>query len=417
MKRCNFLPTFTAACLVLVTLSSTTFAQMIVLWAGEKAPNGWYFCDGTKLPKANHATLFEAVGTRYGNSGDKFALPDLEKSDEPSLGSKTKVRYIISDRYLETTYRDLPVGHVFLFAGDFAMRNFEFAEGQRLYKTEYPALFEVLRSRFAIHSGSEELRLPDLRYNLPVNAQTPLDVQVSRTLRRHPSPVISVMRTLTPERSKLRSMEPYLAQVVVYSGSKPPPGWAACNGQLLRIAENTALFSLIGTKYGGDGRTTLGLPNMTEKDKTLKTAAGLKESSDALFHMIALAGAYPSRPELVTAVEQGDQPGRIHRIDINATHPKTYHPRIGDTVQCYMDFPIVPEQIVEDLRITIEGISVSFVSVVSTSQPKIIGTGQISTFLIPRRIGLSEITIRPVIPGQETRAVRIKFVVEEKRNF
>jgi microcystin-dependent protein len=42
-----------------------------------------------------------------------------------------------------------------------------------------------------------------------------------------------------------------------------PRGWALCQGQLLPIAQNTALFSLVGTTYGGDGRTTLGLPNLT----------------------------------------------------------------------------------------------------------------------------------------------------------
>ena len=44
--------------------------------------------------------------------------------------------------------------------------------------------------------------------------------------------------------------------------TSPPGGWAFCDGQLLPIAQNTALFSLIGTTYGGDGRTTTALPNM-----------------------------------------------------------------------------------------------------------------------------------------------------------
>ncbi len=56
--------------------------------------------------------------------------------------------------------------------------------------------------------------------------------------------------------------EPFVAEVRMWATNFAPRGWAACDGQLLPIAQNTALFSLIGTTYGGDGRTTLGLPNL-----------------------------------------------------------------------------------------------------------------------------------------------------------
>jgi len=57
-------------------------------------------------------------------------------------------------------------------------------------------------------------------------------------------------------------MEPYIAQITMFAGNFAPRGWAFCNGQLMAIASNTALFSLIGTTYGGDGRTTMGLPDL-----------------------------------------------------------------------------------------------------------------------------------------------------------
>ena len=56
--------------------------------------------------------------------------------------------------------------------------------------------------------------------------------------------------------------EPFIAEVRIFAGNFAPRGWAFCNGQLLPISQNTALFSLIGTTYGGDGRTTVGLPNL-----------------------------------------------------------------------------------------------------------------------------------------------------------
>lgn len=57
-------------------------------------------------------------------------------------------------------------------------------------------------------------------------------------------------------------MEFYLSELRIFSFGFAPKGWAQCNGQLLSIAQNQALFSLLGTTYGGDGRTTFGLPNL-----------------------------------------------------------------------------------------------------------------------------------------------------------
>jgi microcystin-dependent protein len=56
--------------------------------------------------------------------------------------------------------------------------------------------------------------------------------------------------------------EPFLSEIRIMSFGFPPKGWALCNGQLLPINQNQALFSLLGTTYGGDGRVTFGLPNL-----------------------------------------------------------------------------------------------------------------------------------------------------------
>lgn len=57
-------------------------------------------------------------------------------------------------------------------------------------------------------------------------------------------------------------MEPFIGQICLFGYPFAPRGWADCDGQLLAIAQNTALFSLLGTTYGGDGRTTFGLPDL-----------------------------------------------------------------------------------------------------------------------------------------------------------
>ena len=56
--------------------------------------------------------------------------------------------------------------------------------------------------------------------------------------------------------------DPFIAEIRIWANNFAPRGWAYCNGQLLAIAQNTALFSLIGTIYGGDGRTTFALPDL-----------------------------------------------------------------------------------------------------------------------------------------------------------
>lgn len=56
--------------------------------------------------------------------------------------------------------------------------------------------------------------------------------------------------------------DPFIGEIRMFGGNFAPRGWAFCEGQLLAIAQNTALFSLFGTTYGGDGRTTFGLPDL-----------------------------------------------------------------------------------------------------------------------------------------------------------
>ena len=55
---------------------------------------------------------------------------------------------------------------------------------------------------------------------------------------------------------------PYIGEIRMFAGSFAPAGWAMCQGQLMPISENDALFTLIGTTYGGDGQSTFGLPDL-----------------------------------------------------------------------------------------------------------------------------------------------------------
>jgi microcystin-dependent protein len=59
--------------------------------------------------------------------------------------------------------------------------------------------------------------------------------------------------------------DPWLGEIALVAFNFAPQGWAFCNGQLLSIAQNTALFSLLGTTYGGDGQTTFALPDLRSR--------------------------------------------------------------------------------------------------------------------------------------------------------
>jgi microcystin-dependent protein len=81
-------------------------------------------------------------------------------------------------------------------------------------------------------------------------------------------------------------VDPFVAQVQTFAFNFCPKGWAAMNGQLLPISQNTALFSLIGTRYGGDGRVTFALP----VGKPVYSATG-----EPMLQCIALQGIFPSQ--------------------------------------------------------------------------------------------------------------------------
>jgi microcystin-dependent protein len=59
--------------------------------------------------------------------------------------------------------------------------------------------------------------------------------------------------------------DPFLGEIRMFGFNFPPRGWAFCNGQIMSIAQNTALFSLLGTTYGGNGQTTFALPNLQSR--------------------------------------------------------------------------------------------------------------------------------------------------------
>lgn len=81
-------------------------------------------------------------------------------------------------------------------------------------------------------------------------------------------------------------MQPFVGQITLFGGDFAPRGWALCDGQLLSISANQALFAILGTTYGGDGRSTFAVPDLRD--------SGHAETS-GVHYIIAVDGEFPRR--------------------------------------------------------------------------------------------------------------------------
>jgi microcystin-dependent protein len=100
--------------------------------------------------------------------------------------------------------------------------------------------------------------------------------------------------------------EPFLSEIKVFSFNYAPKGWALCNGQLLPINQNQALFALLGTTYGGNGQTTFGLPDLRGR-APIHSGNGhtLGERAGQESHTLALT----ELPQHTHAVDASSSPG------------------------------------------------------------------------------------------------------------
>src|SRR5579875_3206863 len=118
---------------------------------------------------------------------------------------------------------------------------------------------------------------------------------------------------------------PFLAEIRICSFSFAPKGWALCNGQLLPINQNQALFSLMGTTYGGDGRTTFALPNLQGR-VPIHMGSGFTqgETGGAEAHTL-IASEMPAHTHFVTSTSSaGTQPKPQSAYPANAAPAQIY---------------------------------------------------------------------------------------------
>jgi microcystin-dependent protein len=121
--------------------------------------------------------------------------------------------------------------------------------------------------------------------------------------------------------------DPFLAEIRIFPFNFPPTGWAFCNGQIMPISQNTALFALLGTVYGGDGKSTFALPDL-EGSAPLHPGQGQGLS---LYDLGQMGGS-----ETVTLLES-EIPAHTHQLvfseepgNANNPNPNTYG--TGETI-------------------------------------------------------------------------------------
>jgi microcystin-dependent protein len=200
------------------TVGSIGFLGEVVRFAGSFAPAGFMNCDGQLLPIIGNEELFDVIGTTYGGDGNStFALPDLR--------GRNAVGATASE----------PVGTQ-TGGGDFLLTNAQLPTnmggGGQAFDNEGPGL--------------------SLRY------------------------IIALQGIFPPQPGSGGNApdEPYYAEITLFAGDFAPRGWAFCEGQLLPISQNQALFSLLGTTYGGNGQTTFALPDLRGRT-AVGTGAGI----------------------------------------------------------------------------------------------------------------------------------------------
>jgi len=242
----------------------------------------------------------EQLGVPDGTSSVTLTLPELP----PDLGGTSQPfnNYQLS---LPVTYmicvdgifpgqggsarRDL-IGEVVPFAGNFVPTDYLPADGRLLQIADNTALFSLIGTFYG-GDGMTTFALPDLRGRTIIGVPTDLaetigspTVSLSNNQapngcgnfvqpfdNREPSLALNYLISLTgifPSQGGGGSVDPntpYLGEVMAFAGNFAPGGWLFCNGQLLPISQNQALFSLLGTTYGGDGETTFALPNLRNR--------------------------------------------------------------------------------------------------------------------------------------------------------
>lgn len=167
------------------------------------------------------------------------------------------------------------IGIICLFAGDYNPAGWLPCDGKLYPISYYPSLYSVIGTAYGGDIG-DSFAVPDLIKSVPEKKENHLNYIIAYE-GIMPSPLS-------------RGPECYMGHIYLFAGTIVPKGWSLCNGQLLKIGQNSStnmIYSIIGNRYGGDGKEGFSLP-----DLTLPVSEGKK---GYLNYIICLDGIYPKK--------------------------------------------------------------------------------------------------------------------------
>ena len=188
------------------------FLGQVVAFTGPYVPDGFVLADGSTLQVAQYPQLFAVIGTTYGGNGTTtFALPNLVGSNVVGASSTTPLGTKVGASNVVLTTANAPAAYG--------------GSGQPI-----------------------ENRTPGVALNYIINTSS----------GDYPQ---------RPGSGTLDGSSAYLGEIEAFAGpaAQVPEGWMLANGQTLSITQNTALFSLLGTQFGGNGTTTFALPDLRDR--------------------------------------------------------------------------------------------------------------------------------------------------------
>ena len=146
--------------------------------------------------------------------------------------------------------------------------------------------------------------------------------------------------------------EPFIAEIIMFGGNFAPRGWAFCNGQILPISQNQSLFSLLGTTFGGDGRTSFALPDMRGR-VSIHPGSGPGLST---YRVGQKGGTETNTPTIATLAPHNHQVQATNQLGNKGGPGTDFLARLGTTTdgpKMYHDGP--PNKIMDPAMITDTG--------------------------------------------------------------
>jgi microcystin-dependent protein len=224
------------------------FLGEVRVFAGDFAPAGWSTCDGTELAVAGNEDLFAVLGSAYGGDGaTTFRLPDLRGRAPMHRGQGPAT----------SAYARGEAGGV---------------EGVALVPDELPVHAHGLQATTSGGSANapagsvlasppviKPFRVGGADGSLAPSAVAPAGQSAAHE-NRMPFVAINYVMATGPEATS--GDGPFVGEVRPLAGDVVPAGWARCDGQLLPVAQNPVLFSVVSTMYGGDGEAEFALPDL-----------------------------------------------------------------------------------------------------------------------------------------------------------